>query len=162
MHTITRVVESYAEFAERHGSRPVLVGSRFVFSSGAYVDREDSNRRAEPSEDTFTRLALQRAYIVARLEKEEAAFFDFRESTARRLALAQEFPDSVRPPADNAVAQLEAGAKRIAGLREELEKVVAALDLTDEVVAGREVRRREGERQAALSAMERQIANVTL
>jgi hypothetical protein len=158
---VTIAVESYEEFAERHGGRPILVANDFLFADGARVNRENTRLRAEPPPDDFARLRFRRRYYLAHLQAEERAFASFQNRCHERAYLSSQFVNLPGVP-DNAAEQLERGKKRIESLRAELEAVEAAILNTPEMAGHRQLQLVEQQRQANLSAAIAKISAIQI
>lgn len=131
-------VESYEEFALRHGNDAIDLEHRFLFSDGAQCDLMGDQRR-DPPENPTAVLRLQEFYWQTKTKRAEADFFAFRARVRQQLSFAQDNPD-LPVPGDEAVEHLKrlrAEAQRVRGMLAGIESRLA--DTTDGQRRSREV-----------------------
>ncbi len=111
------LIESYEEFAQRHGNDAVDLEHRFLFSDGSQCDMLGDQRR-EPPDNPIALLRLQHLYWSTRAKQAEADFFKFRSRVSQQLSFAVDNPD-LPVPGDEAVEHLKrlrAEAQRLRGM----------------------------------------------
>jgi hypothetical protein len=120
----TIVIESFEEFAERHGGKraQVLVDGKRYFADGASCD-EEFRQRWEPSTDPQSNAEQRKRYLTLKLKDEERLFNNFKRECLQQAKHAAAYPGSCPPPSEQAIASLQAGKERIERLREQLDEV---------------------------------------
>ena len=148
------VLESFNEFAARHGSyvntlsrgMRVDTGSRFVFADGATSDGE--RRHTEPPEEPVARLRIVRLYWATKLKAETQDFENFRNSVVNQANLARRYANLAMPPED-AADQLKRGQVRIAAIKARLSQIENEITDFDGTKARREQLQRASNERAA-------------
>ena len=127
------VIESFNEFAARHGSyvntlsRGMRVdnGDRFIFQDGATSDGE--RKHTEPPEDEVQRLGLVRRFWKTKLDQEVREFTSFKNTCLQQASAARKYANLPGPPED-AADQLKRGQTRIAAIQTRLKQLDKELD----------------------------------
>jgi hypothetical protein len=156
----TIIVETYHEFAARHGGNQALVDGWLVFPSGARVRAEDGDVREEPPEDPLALLQIKRAYEAAALEVAIEEFNKAKADFMEQAALSRAYRNVPPPPADapNFLKQVKA-------LIKQRRKTLKALDEQLAKFPGPESLERqqaEADRQARVANLRAAIAEITL
>jgi len=156
-------VETFREFAERHGGDAVEVGGRLLFPDGAQcgIDEGRGSFRQEPPEGKYSRLQLRREYVAAKLKRAEQNFHRYRADVSEQAALASRYAN-LPHPGEGVVEHLH-HLKRIAQkYRRELARVDKALSETPEGRAQRERAEVMRERQHEIARIHSRIVTTSL
>ena len=150
----TIVIDSYQEFADRHGGSPVQVENIFLFPDGASVNGDDRDDRREPPADPTERLRARRDYVAAHLDRTIDNFQSLKAHCHEQASLAARYTNLPGPPVD-APKELRRLAALAEKYREELAEIDAQLAETPEAQRQRELdalRAEQNARQAQLMA----------
>jgi hypothetical protein len=123
----TIVIESYAEFAARHGGRPLKNGSTFIFPDGAMVSAADGNQRSEAPTDPYQLLKLKRDYCAAAVARASEEFHATRIAFGEAASLSLRYHNLPGAPPD--------APKILADLRADWQECQAALVAVEEELA---------------------------
>lgn len=154
------LIESYEEFAQRHGNDAIDLEHRFLFSDGAQCDRNGDQRR-EPPDNRTALLRLQERYWQHRTKQAENDFLAFRGRINQQLSFAVNNPD-LPVPGDEAVEHLKRLRAEAQRLRAMLDSVESRLGETDYGKRRRELVEYETARQSELSKRAADVAAITL
>ncbi|VTT97976.1 unnamed protein product [Gemmataceae bacterium] len=124
------IIETFPEFASRQGCEYIIAGRETSFRTGDEVHRlvfangavSDGVNHFNPPTDSRTLLLLRKEFVEAKLQKEENDFTEYRNACLEQAAISSRFPNLPGPPTE-APQLLQAGAERIAKLREELARL---------------------------------------
>lgn len=120
-------LELFHEFRERQGC-PFIINANGVrvFVNGATSDGD--LRHLDPPSDPKELAAIRLQFFKPKLEAEERAFSNFRQSVVDMAEFKDKYPNSNVPgPPPDADAQLKQGAARISGLKQrvrQLERII--------------------------------------
>jgi hypothetical protein len=162
MYTIT--IESYREFADRHGNRPLNVAGQLLFADGASCLR-DGEGRQEPPRDAAELVRVKLRYWREAVKRSTADFDSLKSECARQAELATRY-SNLPGPSNAALADLhwlkgavEFARKTVA----ELEKELAAKAGADPESQRRRFREQyERDEQARAAALLGEIASITI
>jgi hypothetical protein len=98
----TIIIESFQEFAERHGNSGLACGKTglLVWPDGASALQDDADTRSEPPDDPQELLVMQRRYFREALRRAEAEFQRAQQDFAESAALASRYSNLPGPPVD--------------------------------------------------------------
>ena len=160
----TVVVESYREFAERHGNRPLNVAGRLLFADGASTT-DDGECRQEPPRDPVELIRVQLRYWRDAVRRSTADFAALKSECARMAELATRY-SNLPGPSNTALADLHKLRDAVIYCREEvakLEKELAAKGGADPDHLRRQWREKyEREQQAAAASVLGEIASINI
>lgn len=160
------VIETPEEFTQRHGEYITLDSGVRLFADGASSQQDDGwgrlGSRREPPTDPIALLQLRRAFVSTKLNREVAAFNNFRNATLEQLDHARRFPAYCPPPSDRAEEQLKAGQARINDLQVELAGIDRELSQTPDAQAKREIEQRETEARQAYADRQQRVAAINI
>jgi hypothetical protein len=159
------IIETFPEFAERHGGRSsaVLVDNNsWLFPDGATYNSGPFGSRREPPSDPDTLLAVRLQYVRRKLDLEEEAFLKFQSDCRFQAHWAKANPSSCAPPPPNAGEQLRAGKKRIAALRKELKALDQQYAKTQGAIVARERQEQASAARHRIDDQLREIDSVSL
>ncbi|MGA2064143.1 MAG: hypothetical protein ABSG86_04205 [Thermoguttaceae bacterium] len=126
--------DPFTDWDKRHGGCSVIVRGTILWPDGARAAGGDpENWRFEPPENPYERLLLQRDYHQEALRRWEANFASTKAEFVEQAGLAIRFRGQVPGAPEDARQQLEVMAERITHHRAELNKVIAALEQTEQV-----------------------------
>ena len=151
----TIIVESYQEFAQRHGNDGLSIGKTgwILFSDGASVLQSDGDFREEPPTDPRELLILRRDYFREALKCAEKDFHRTQTAFADQAALASRSASIPSAPS-NAAEILRDLAKVVFGIRGELERIGQQLHSDPMAEERRAIEyRKECDRQKANAAV---------
>ena len=155
------VIETQAEFIERHGSSPLLIGHRWHFADGAVMANDESRTMYEPPTDANARLRLQRVYVAEQLRLAEKEFNAAQSSFSEAAALASQYRNLPGPPA-NAAQILESIKATAEEHRATLAKIDAQLDETPQAKARRDREEDDANRLRHIRQLQSEIHAVKL
>jgi len=162
-YTIT--IESYYEFAQRHGNRPLNCGSVTLFADGAMVSPHDDRDRQEPPADPVENLRLRLQYWRQAVKRSSADFEALRGQCSQQAELAARYSNLPGPP-NEAMADLHKLRSAVLLCREkvdELEREIAAKVGSDPERKRLQFRvQYEREQQAAAAALLGEIASINI
>jgi hypothetical protein len=123
MYTIT--IESYREFADRHGNRPLNVAGQLLFADGASC-LDDGEGRQEPPRDPVENLRLRLRYWKAAIKRSESDFAAVKGECSRQAELAARYAN-LPGPSNAAIADLHKLRDAVAYCRTEAAKLQTQL-----------------------------------
>lgn len=154
-------VESFGEFAERHGHDQVAYrGTLFLFSDGAICNQEGSAFQ-EPPEKPSARLHLQRDYARIRVERAEGEFSNASTAFAEQATLAARYRN-LPPPPSNAPEILESLKAEVYKWRERLAELEEQLSKTPEANEAQRRQRLESDRKSRMNELSARIRSIKL
>ena len=159
MRTIT--IESFDEFAARHGGSPVEVRNQFIFADGATCRSEYGDARAEPPADPASLLALQREYHRATAERAEATFYDARSRFSEQASLAARYSNLPSAPED-APEILNNLKQAVHRERAELARIESELAKTPQARRRQERQELDNQRVTEITTLHQKINSVVL
>ena len=162
MYTIT--IESYREFSQRHGNRPLAVGNEMLFADGAACSSEDADRRQEPPHDPVELIRVKLRYWREAVKRAEYDFDSAKTDFARQAALAARYANLPGPP--HAKAELNRIAEAVRFCRDQVAKLEAELaekTVADPLAAAMKFRiENELEEQRRAAELLHEIESVTI
>jgi len=154
------VIETYREFAERHGNDPVDIGHRLLFGNGAMADH-DGMRLQEPPGDPTERLKFRKLYVVEQVGRAEKKFHSLRKSFSEQASLAKRFRNLPSPPED-APQLLMAIKAEVERWREELREVNAQLAETPESQENKQREEMDRDQYQRVADLSQRINEITI
>lgn len=144
------MIESWEEFAARHGGNSIEDNGRILFADGAMTDTRDM-MRWEPPTDPTKRLKNQKWYWQAMVERAEVAFNNAKNDCENR---AHWHARGAGPGLTaNDAAVLKELKNKVTTLRRSLAKIVKQLADTPE----EQMRRRMAENEALIRQQQSQL-----
>lgn len=121
-------------FAAKHGTYE-KAGNRYLFEDGAVAvessDRSTSYTLTDPPTDELELLKAKREFVQARLNREVAAFNDYRNETIEQLNFHRANPLNIPAPPATAEDDLRKGAERIQAVQQQLDELELSLNKHD-------------------------------
>lgn len=160
----TIVVESFREFSEKHGARPLRGGNRLLFADGASC-LDDGEGRQEPPRDAVENLRCRLAYWREAVRRSTADFDSLKSECARQAELASRYSNLPGPP-NAALADLHKLRDAVTYCREEVAKLEK--ELAERAAENPDRLRRqqleeyERNQQAAAATVLAEIASINL
>lgn len=162
--SVTELLEAKKKFEDAHGGNPVGDPDSHVeyFPDGAsrrFSDAIGTFIEFVPQEPAQV-LRAKRKYIELLLKLEQSAFTEFKNDCLSRSSYGGMSTMNVPPPPANAKELLEAGAKRIDKLRDDLAQLDRELDQLPESIARREYLDRQNQQAQARRQQGTEILSV--
>lgn len=154
------VIETYREFAERHGNDAVCVGQKLIFGDGAKCNCE-GNERTEPPTSPTALLKLRKMYVAEALKHARVRFQRTSQVLNDQCNMAVRY-GSVPPPSPRDVEELERQRDSVTQLRAQLEEVEQQLERTPEAIRRREREEDHRTTQAQAVSIAQQVRSITL
>jgi hypothetical protein len=161
----TVIVESYREFAERHGNRPLNCGSMNLFADGAMVNPNDDRDRQEPPRGPVELVRVKLRYWREAVRRSTADFETLRSQCSRQAELAARY-SNLPGPANGALADLHKLRDAVAFCREKVAELDKELEAKTTDDPGRlrqqACEQYERDEQARAAALLGEIASITI
>jgi hypothetical protein len=162
-YTVT--IESYREFAARHGNKPLQVGNRLLFADGAAVVADDESIREEPPADPAENLRQRLAYWRAAVRRATLDFDELKSYCSRQAELATRYSNLPGPP-NAALSDLHKLRDAVGFCRDEvakLEKQLAERTVSDpDRLRRQHLEEYERQQQAAAATVLAEIASINI
>ncbi len=160
----TVTVESYHEFARRHGNRPLGCDGRLLFADGASCS-DDGELREEPPRNPVELIRVQLRYWRQAVRRSTADFEALRSQCSRQAEMATRYAN-LPGPSNGALADLHKLRDAVLFCRTkvaELEKALAEKTANDpDRLRRQDIIRYEREQQAAAAALVGEIASISI
>ena len=158
-------IETFREFAQRHGGQQLNVGGQLVFADGASCGDDGESIRSEPPRDSIELIIAKLAYWRQAVRVSEKDFVQTKSNFAQQAALALRYGNlpSVSQYNINYLNEIAAAVRRA---RDEVGKLETELDTLTADAPERHARQfriqQEQESQAVAAQLLHQIENISI
>ena len=154
------LIESFEEFAARHGGDFVKTRGLFLFPSGATCDEEFSWSHSPPVDPTEL-LRSRREYVQEKLTRAVGNFRSLKNEVLEQGRLSATFANLPGPP-DDAPQELQRLKAIVEKWREELQGIEVELEQTPEAISRRERQAEQEAKDRHLDQLMSQVVDIEI
>lgn len=159
------LIESWHEFHEKHGGRPLSVGGRLVYADGASVHPDDRDHRAAPPSDPIELVRVKLRYWQEAVRRSTADFHALRGRCSQQAELCSRY-GNLPGPSNEALSSLHRLKDAVQFCREkvsELEKELASKVGTDPAADRRKFMvEQELQQRSRAAELAHEISSITI